>query len=87
MPCWMGGRSALAQLVRCCCTHRYNPARVDVVGVHCYSSRDLETWHDEGGYWALRTQQRPTNLSLAACVRAGGLDSRLAGSRQALLAH
>lgn len=32
-----------------CCLRRYTTQRVDVVGVRCYSSVDLEHWKDEGG--------------------------------------
>lgn len=44
--CKQPGQLTAAQW-RCCCS-RYTPNRVDVIGVHCYSSIDLVTWRDEG---------------------------------------
>lgn len=41
-------------------------ARTDVIGISCYSSPDLESWHYEG--LALPVSENPDSLLRAACV-------------------
>ena len=49
------------------CARSGSPARVDVIGVSCYSSRDLVTWRNEGASinWGARRGCRDRYLSQA----------------------